>query len=87
MKTILSDKVYDILKWLCIIGLPAFEKFIPSFFNRWGIPYGEQISGSLNDIEVLIGALICVSAVAYEKVKTEILNINNYSVDEVGKDG
>ena len=76
----LPDNDYNFLKYLSIIGLPALQKFIPSFFARWGIPYGEQIAGSLNDIAVLIGALICVSVIGYNATKDKT---NNYSVDDI----
>lgn len=66
----LPDKTYDVLKYLAIICLPALEKFIPSVFNTWGIPYGEPIAKTINDIAILIGALICVSVISYNKTKS-----------------
>lgn len=63
----LNDKIYDILKYLCIIAFPALEEFIPKFFEIWNIPYGPEIARSLNAIAVLIGALICVSIINYNK--------------------
>ena len=65
----MSNRMYDVLKYLAIIGLPAFEVFIPIVFNIWGIPYGDQISQTLNAIAVLIGSLLCVSSISYNKAQ------------------
>lgn len=69
----LPDNVYDALKYLCIIAFPALEEFIPKFFEIWKLPYGAEISRSLNAIAVLIGALICVSVINYNKTKNDEL--------------
>ena len=49
-----------------IICLPAFKVAIPSFFETWGIPYGEQIANSLDIIAVLLGTLIGASCATYK---------------------
>lgn len=84
MKQLLPNWLYDLLKYLCIIGLPALEKFVPSFFPRWGIPYAEQIAGSLNDFEVLLGALICVSVIQYNTAKKEEEKVVDYNEEGQG---
>lgn len=63
----LPDKVYDILKWIAIICIPAFKEAIPALFEIWHIPYGVEIADTLNILAVLIGGLISVSAIAYHK--------------------
>lgn len=68
----LPDKIYDVLKYLCIIALPALEEFIPKFFEIWNISYGPEIARSLNAIAVLIGALICVSIIKYNSDKNVV---------------
>lgn len=63
----LPNKVYDVLKWVAIICLPAFKEAIPALFDVWHIPYGNEIADTLNIIAVLIGMLIGVSAISYHK--------------------
>ena len=39
----LTDKQYDILKWIAMIVLPAIGAFYFTLANIWGLPYAEQI--------------------------------------------
>jgi hypothetical protein len=70
MKQILPDKVYDVLKWIAIIALPAFSIFYDRIGAVWGLPYTEQICETLDAVAVLLGALLCVSAIQYAADKT-----------------
>jgi hypothetical protein len=58
----LPDKVYDILKWICLIVLPACGTLYFALSGIWGFPYGEQVVGTLTAIDTFLGALIGVSA-------------------------
>lgn len=64
----LNDNVYDFLKWLAIIGLPAFKVAIEPLFNIWGIPYGKEIADTLNIVAVLLGSLLATSTIQYHTV-------------------
>lgn len=68
---ILPDRVYDILKWVAIIALPAFSVFYAKIGAVWGLPYTEQICETLDAVALLIGALLCVSAIQYATGKAE----------------
>lgn len=61
----LSNKVYNFLKWLCLIALPALSVLIAVVFKVWDIPYSIQITTTVNAIAVFIGSLIGVSQVNY----------------------
>lgn len=63
----LSDKVYNILKWAALIAIPALAVFIKTTGNAWGFGYIDEIVTTLNALGTLIGALICVSTVNYNK--------------------
>lgn len=67
MKTLLSDKVYEVLKWLAILALPAVADFIKFLFPTWNIPYGDPIAETIRQIALLIGILIGVSTIQYNK--------------------
>lgn len=70
----MSDKVYNVLKYLAIICLPALEEFVKRVLPIWNIPYASEIAETLNAIAVLVGALICVSVISYNnaKIKAEV---------------
>lgn len=63
----LSNKVYDVLKWVAIIVLPALGTFYFALAGVWGLPYAEQIVGTLTAVETLIGALIGISTASHNK--------------------
>lgn len=66
---ILPDKVYDVLKWIAQILLPALGTLYFALSSIWGLPYGEQIVGTITAIDAFLGALLGVSTVAYKKKK------------------
>lgn len=57
----LPDKVYDCLKWICLIALPALAVFYFTLSKIWGLPFGAEIPATINAVAVLIGALIGIS--------------------------
>jgi hypothetical protein len=64
---ILPDKVYNVLKWVCLIALPAFAVFYAVIAKIWGLPYEAEIPATINAVAVLIGALIGVSHLSIKK--------------------
>lgn len=70
---VLPDKVYNCLKWLCIIVLPALAKLVEGVFAIWNIPYGPQISDTIEYIAVFLGAVLCISQIGYTKAKAAIV--------------
>lgn len=64
-RSFLNGTVYEILKWMAVIALPALAVFVKTVFPTWEIPYAEQISTTIMAVDALIGALICVSTVQY----------------------
>lgn len=68
----LPDNVYNFLKWLCLIALPALSVLISVVFKVWDIPYAMQITTTINAVAVFIGALIGVSQIGY--IKSQAIN-------------
>ena len=67
MKIELSNKVYDVLKWLVMIVLPAFGVLYAALAGLWGWPYVKEVCGTLAAVETFLGALIGVSTANYRK--------------------
>ena len=63
----IPSKVYDVLKWVCLIALPAVGALYFGLAKIWGFPYGVEVVGTLDLIAAFIGALIGVSTYAYNK--------------------
>lgn len=64
---ILSNKTYDILKWIAVIGLPALGSLYFALAGIWGFPYGEQVVGTLTAIDTFLGVILGISSANYNK--------------------
>ena len=67
----LSNQVYDILKFIAQIVLPALGTLYFALASIWGLPYGEEIVGTLTAIDAFLGALLGVSTAQYNKINGE----------------
>lgn len=63
----LKDSLYNVLKWICLIALPALAVLYFTLAKIWGLPYGAEIPATINAIAVFIGALIGISQINYNK--------------------
>lgn len=62
----ISNKTYDILKWVAIIVLPALATLITVVFKVWDIPYGDQIAQTITALATFLGAILMVSTAQYK---------------------
>ena len=62
---VLNDKVYEILKWLVQILLPACATLYAALAGLWGFPFVEQVVGSISAICVFLGACLKISSSNY----------------------
>ena len=67
----MSNKLYDILKWIAQIVLPAIATLYFALASIWGLPYGEQIVGTITAIDAFLGAILGISTVNYNKRKED----------------
>ena len=67
----LSNKTYDILKWIAIIALPALATFVKVIFTIWQLPYGTEIATTITAVATCLGALLMISNVNYQKTLDE----------------
>ena len=63
----MSNKVYDILKFIAQIVLPALATFYLTIAGIWSLPFGEEISGTIMAIDTLLGACLMLSSKNYNK--------------------
>ena len=67
----MSNKVYDFLKFLAQIALPAAGTLYFALAGTWGWPYAEQIVGTITAVDAFLGVLLGISTSQYEKNKEE----------------
>ena len=63
----MSNKVYDILKWIEQYLLPALGTLYFALSTIWGLPYGEQVVGTITAIDAFLGAILGISSMQYKK--------------------
>ena len=63
----MSNKVYDVLKYITQIGLPAIGTLYFTLSNIWGFPYAEEVVGTISAIVTFLGILLGMSSAKYKK--------------------
>ena len=61
----LNNRIYDILKFICQIILPATATLYFALAGIWGFPYGEQIVGTITAIDTFLGVCLGISSKNY----------------------
>lgn len=64
---ILPDKLYDVLKWITMIVIPALATAYVGLAAVWGWPYADQIAKTATVVCTLLGALLGISTAQYNK--------------------
>ena len=65
----MSNKTYDILKWVAQVALPSIGTLYFALAGIWGFPYGEEIVGTITAIDTFLGVLLGISTMNYNKTK------------------
>lgn len=65
----LSNKTYDVLKWIAMIALPALGTLYFALAGIWGLPCGEQVVGTITALDTCLGALLGISSANYKAAK------------------
>lgn len=63
----IPDKIYDVLKWIVIIVMPAVATLYAALSAVWGWPYSEEVVTSITAVDTFLGAVLCISAANYNK--------------------
>lgn len=61
----LNNKIYDILKWIAQYFLPGLGSLYFGLSKIWGLPYGEEIVGTITVVDVFLGLLLGLSSANY----------------------
>lgn len=63
----MSNKVYDVLKWVALVALDAIGLFYKTIGGIWGLPFGDEVMATCASLSLLIGTLIGVASAQYNK--------------------
>ena len=65
----MSTKVYDVLKYIALILLPAVGALYFALAKIWGLPYATEIVGTISAVDAFLGALLKISTDQYNREK------------------
>lgn len=63
----MDNNTYDFLKWIAQILLPAVGTLYFALSQIWGLPFGEQIVGTITAVDAFLGAILGISSANYNK--------------------
>ena len=63
----MTNETYDALKYIAQIVLPAAGTLYFALSGIWGLPYGEQIVGTITAVDAFLGAVLKISTDQYQK--------------------
>ena len=67
---IMQNNTYDTLKKVALILAPLCT-FIATLGNIWGLPHATEIGATLAALDTLLGALLQISSINYQRAKKE----------------
>lgn len=62
----LSNRAYDILKWIAMYLLPALGTLYFAVASIWGLPYGEQVVGTITAVDAFLGVILGISTTQWK---------------------
>lgn len=63
----MCNKVYDVLKWIAMVVLPALGTLYFALAGIWNLPYAEQVVGTVTAVDTFLGVLLGISSMHYKK--------------------
>ena len=67
----MSNKLYDVLKWIVVLVLPASATLYSVLSGIWGLPYGDAIPNTITAVDAFLGAVLMISSAQYSKKVSE----------------
>ena len=63
----MSNKCYDVLKYIAQIVLPALGTLYFALAKIWQFPYGAEIVGTITAVDAFLGAMLKISTDQYNQ--------------------
>lgn len=64
----MTNKTYDVLKWVAQYVLPAIGTLYFALAGIWNLPYGEEVVGTITAFDAFLGVLLGISTAQYNKI-------------------
>jgi hypothetical protein len=67
----MTNKTYDIMKEIALVWLPALGALYFGLAGIWGLPFGEEVVGTITAVDAFLGAVLHISNKKYNEKTTE----------------
>ena len=67
----LNNKVYDVLKWITLVLLPALTVFVGVVLKCFNISYTDIVITIMTAFDAFLGSVLMISSNNYNKSKEE----------------
>ena len=67
----MSNKLYDVLKWIAMYLIPALGTLYFALAGIWNLPFGEEILGTLSAVDTFLAVILGISTAQYNKKITK----------------
>ena len=78
---VFNDNIYNKLKWIAQYLLPALGTLYFALSGIWGLPYGEQVVGTITAVDTFLGVLLGISSANYKGDGTMVINAGDAEKD------
>lgn len=78
---VMSNKTYDTLKWITQYVLPGLGTLYFALSSIWGLPYGEQVVGTITAVDAFLGVILGISSSNYKGDGTLKIDTSNPNKD------
>ena len=76
----MTNRTFDILKFFTTLVLPALGTLYFALSQIWGLPYGEEIVGTITAVVTFMATILKISSVQYYKAEKDF---SGESLDEL----
>lgn len=67
----MNSKVYDVLKWIALVVLPAVCVLYSTVGSIWGFPKVIEVLSTITAINTFLGTVLGISSTQYKKNNTK----------------
>ncbi len=73
----MTNKTYDTLKWVAQYLLPGLGTLYFTLSGIWGLPYGEQVVGTITAVDTFLGIILGISSSKYQGDGTMVIDTSD----------
>lgn len=78
----MSNQIYDVLKFIAQIVLPAVATLYTTVANIWGLPLATEVGATIMAVDTFLGAVLMISTGRYNSELQANGGTNKYNLSQ-----